>query len=417
MKTFSAEPVSQASGTETVPPPPDEKFALADWVRVAERTPLGKMLAVGARPDILSFALGLPAPELFPARDYATAVTEVLSGDPLALQLGPPFLPLKRGIVRLMRQRGVECSEEQVFLTSGAQQGLNLLSRLLLNEGGQVIIEEAAYTGLHMAIQPFQPEVLSVSSDAETGMNVDEVERLLAGGARPAFIFAMSDGHNPLGISMGRAKRARLVELARAFRVPVIEDDVYGLISYTEAVSPALRALEERWVFYVGSFSKIMGPGLRTGWLIVPPELVPKLAIIKDLSDIDTCTLTQRAIAAYLEAGHLPLQLAAIRREYRERRDLMIGALRRHFPPGTKWRAPDGGVFMWVELPAGVDAVELLKSAVEQERVAFVPGAAFCVRDDLRTKSSLRLNFTYCSRAQIDEGIMRLSRAVKKLME
>ena len=396
--------------------PRDEQFALADWVQLAERTSLGKMLAIGARPDILSFALGLPAPELFPARDYATAVTEVLHRDPLSLQLGPPFQPLKQHIVKLMQHRGVECTEEQIFLTSGAQQGLSLLARLLLNEGGQVIIEESAYTGLHMAIQPFRPEVLTVSSDADTGMNVLEVEQLLVQGARPAFIFAMSDAHNPLGVSMDQAKRAHLLDLARAFRVPVIEDDVYGLISY-EDMSPALRAQEERWVFYVGSFSKIMGPALRTGWLIVPPELIQKLAIIKDLSDIDTCTLNQRAISAYLEAGHLPNQLAAIRSEYKERRDLMVRALESYFPEGTKWKVPSGGVFIWVELPAGVDTVDLLGIAVEREQVAFIPGVAFGVNGDYGAKSCLRLNFTYCSRTQIEEGMMRLSRALKELMK
>jgi 2-aminoadipate transaminase len=414
MKIIAATPASQAHTPPTVPPR-EEIFALADWVRLAERTSLGKMLDIGARPEILSFALGLPAPELFPAQDYATAVTQVLHRDALALQLGPPYRPLKQLIVKLMEQRGVECREGQVFLTSGAQQGLSLLARLLLNQRGQVIIEETAYTGLHMAIQPFQPKVLTVSSDAETGMDVEELERLLAGGARPAFIFAMSDGHNPLGVSLAQAKRERLVELARSFRVPIIEDDVYGLISYQDNMPAALRALDERWVFYVGSFSKIIGPALRTGWMIVPAELIPKLAIIKDLSDIDTCTLSQRAIAAYLDMGHLPAQLAAIRSEYKERRDLMIGALKKHFPEGTKWSVPAGGVFLWVTLPAGVDTIDLLKIAVEREQVAFIPGAAFGVAGDSVAKSSLRLNFTYCSRELIEEGIMRLSRALKEL--
>ena len=160
-----------------------------------------------------------------------------------------------------------------------------------------------------------------------------------------------------------------------------------------------------------------MGPALRTGWLVVPAELIPKLAIIKDLSDIDTCTLAQRAIASYLEADHLPLRLAAIRREYRQRRDLIIKALENHFPEGTRWQVPSGGVFIWVELPGGVDTVDLLELAVEREQVAFIPGVAFGVNGDASAKSSMRLNFTYCSRTQIEDGIMRLSRALKELMK
>jgi 2-aminoadipate transaminase len=390
-----------------------DELRVADWVKSVERSTLREMLALGARADVLSFALGLPTTELLPRQAYAEALIESLKHDESSLQLGPPFQPLKRQVVALMARRGVACHEGQVFLTTGAQQGLNLLARLLLDEGGQVIVEETAYTGLNMVLQPHRPKVLTVSTDAEQGINLDEVERLLAGGARPAFIFAMSDGHNPLGVSLPQAKRERLVMLARRYRVPVVEDDVYGFLNYERAPLAPMRALDDDWVFYVGSFSKILGPGLRTGWMVVPEALVPRLSIVKDLSDIDSCTVTQRAVAAYLQTDRLPVQLDAVRREFRERRDLMIRALEEHLASGAKWEKPSSGVFIWLRLPPEVDAAELLKLAVERERVAFIPGKAFSFNASGHANNCLRLNFTYCRREQIEEGIVRLARVLK----
>lgn len=389
-----------------------EDLLVADWVTSVERSTMREMLSLGARPDVLSFALGLPTTDLLPRHEYAQALVESLKNDQLSLQLGPPFQPLKQQIVALMAQRGVTCHEAQIFLTAGAQQGLNLLTRLLLNEGGQVIVEDTAYTGLKMALQPHRPKVLTVSTDPQHGINLDEVEQLLADGARPAFIFAMSDGHNPLGVSLSQEKRERLAVIARRHHVPVIEDDVYGLLNYDRAPIPPIRALDDQWVFYVGSFSKILGPGLRAGWLVVPESLVARLSIVKDLSDIDSCTLTQRAVALYLRSDHFPGHLAAIRREFRERRDLMIRALTDHLA-GARWEVPASGLFIWLRLPSGVDTAEILKIAVERERVAFIPGKAFSFNESKHANECLRLNFTYCRRDEIEEGILRLARVLE----
>jgi 2-aminoadipate transaminase len=389
-----------------------EDLMVADWVEGVERSAMREMLSLGARPDVLSFALGLPTTDLLPRQGYAAALVESLENDQLSLQLGPPFQPLKQQIVALMAQRGVTCDEAQIFLTSGAQQGLNLLTRLLLNEGGQVIVEDTAYTGLKMALQPHRPKVLTVSTDPQHGINLDEVEQLLAGGARPAYIFAMSDGHNPLGVSLSQVKRERLAMIARRHHVPIIEDDVYGLLNYDRSSIPPIRALDDQWVFYVGSFSKILGPGLRAGWLVVPESLVPRLSIVKDLSDIDSCTLTQRAVAIYLRSEQFPGHLADIRREFRERRDLMMRALTDHLPC-ARWELPTSGLFIWLRLPSGVDTAELLKIAVERERVAFIPGKAFGFDESRHANECLRLNFTYCQRDQIEEGIKRLARVIE----
>ena len=392
------------------------EVSLANWTRAIKRSALQEMLAAASRPGVISFALGLPAPELFPVREFEEAVSSVLASDPGALQYQPPFAPLKSQVVELMRHRGVFCREEQVFLTAGAQQGMNLLVHLLLEPGGQLLMEEVIYTGFQQLIEPFAPELLLVSTD-ETGMNVDAVEALLKSGKRPSFIYAISDGHNPLSVSLSRQKRERLVGLASSYGVPIIEDDAYGFLNYDGQLDPPLRALDEDWVFYVGSFSKILAPALRVGWIIVPEKLMRPLSVIKEATDIDTATFSQRTVSAYLAAGHLPNHLSKLHREYRLRRETMHAALREHFPAHASWQKPKSGVFMWVELPGRLDAGELLQHALTREQVAFVPGAAFRATTHWSQRQSLRLNFSHCAPPQIEEGVARLGRAISDLSD
>lgn len=388
------------------------EVVLANWTSAIKRSALQEMLAAASRPGVISFALGLPAPELFPVNEFEQAVSSVLGSDPRALQYQPPFTPLKSQIVELMRRRGVFCREEQVFLTAGAQQGMNLLVRLLLEPGGQLLMEEIIYPGFQQLIEPFAPDLLLVSTDPETGMNVDEVEALLKSGRRPSFIYAITDGHNPLSVSLSRGKREKLVALASTYGVPIIEDDAYGFLSYDGPLDPPLRAMDEDWVFYVGSFSKILAPALRVGWIIVPEKLMRPLSVIKEASDIDTATFSQRTVSAYLAAGHLPDHLSRLHKEYRLRRETMHAALLEHFPAGAHWQRPKSGVFMWVELPGGLDAGELLQHAINKEQVAFVPGGAFRASTHWSQRQSLRLNFSHCAPPQIEEGVTRLARAI-----
>jgi 2-aminoadipate transaminase len=393
------------------------EVVLANWTNTIKRSALQEMLAAASRPGVISFALGLPAPELFPINEYGQAVASVLGSDPRALQYQPPFAPLKSQIVELMRRRGVFCREEQVFLTAGAQQGMNLLVHLLLEPGGQLLMEDVIYPGFQQLIEPFAPDLLSVSTDAETGMNVDEVEALLKSGSRPSFMYVIPDGHNPLAVSLSRRKREKLVALASTYGVPIIEDDAYGFLHYDGPLVPPLRAMDEDWVFYVGSFSKILAPALRVGWIIVPEKLMRPLSVIKEATDIDTATFSQRTISAYLAAGHLPNHLSRLHREYRLRRDTMHTALLEHFPARAHWQKPKSGVFMWVELPGSLDANELLQYAINKEQVAFVPGGAFRVGNHWSQRQSLRLNFSHCAPPQIEEGVSRLARAIAELSD
>jgi len=395
------------------------ELRLAEWTRGMSRSVLRQMIAVVSRPDILSFAGGLPAPELFPTSQYAEALTQVLVADAGALQYGPPFQPLKAHVVELMALRGISCSEEQVFLTTGAQQGLDVLARLLVNPGDEVMLEEFVYTGVQQAVAPYRPCIVPITTDLEEGIDVEEVEAHLVAGGRPAFLYVIPDGHNPLGVSASRERRQRLVELTGAYGVPIIEDDPYGLLYYDGVMEPPLRAYDDEWIFYLGSFSKILAPALRLGWIIAPEALIPRLTVTKEAGDLESSALTQRAVAAYLDAGHLPAHLTRLRAEYGRRRDAMLSALHRTFPAEVRWTEPRSGMFVWVALPEVVDTAELLQTAVDQEQVAFIPGHAFAVPgclalDDAR--HCLRLNFSNCSPERIEEGIRRLARVLKEVV-
>lgn len=392
----------------------DAAIALATWAKSIRPSNPQEMLAIASRPDIISLSLGLPAAEFFPAAALSQMAVEVLAADARALQYSPPLAPLRRHVVELMRQRGVSCREEQIFLTSGAQQGMSLLTRLLLDEGSRVITEKFIYFGFQNLLEPFRPEILTVETNLETGMDVDAVAKLLRSGQRPAFIYSITDGHNPLSVNLHRDKRARLVALAEQYHVPIIEDDAYGFLNYDEDMLPPLCALSSRWVFYVGSFSKILAPSLRAGWLVVPPELIAPLATVKEAADIETATFAQRLVNAYLESGQLPAHLANLREQYRTRCETMARALAENFPDEARWCVPQSGFFFWVEFPTRVDLDKLLPIAIEKEHVTFVPGRAFSVNGAGGQTQSMRLNFSNSTPARIEEGIARLAKVLKE---
>ncbi len=369
-------------------------------------------MARASRPGILSFAVGLPAAELFPAHELAQAAARELSTDPGSLQYALPYAPLKRQIVELMATRGVHCRPEQVFLTSGSQQAMDLLARLFLAPGGEVMLEETVYDGVQVAVKLLAPNILTLPTGPALGLDVAAAAAWLEGGARPAFLYAIPSGHNPLGVSLGAERRQALVELACAFRVPILEDDAYGFLDYDDAPPPPLRALDERWVLYLGSFSKILAPALRAGWIVAPEELIAHLSALKHATDLDTPSLSHRLISAFLDRGGLAGHLALLCREYRRRRDAMLAALTAYFPPEVRWNRPVGGMFLWVELPPAVDATALLEHVIATEGVAFTPGDAFAVGSSRHAAHCLRLCFTSLPPERIEDGIRRLGRGL-----
>lgn len=254
-----------------------------------------------------------------------------------------------------------------------------------------------------------------MATDLDTGIDVDAVEGFLTAGARPAFLYIIPEAHNPLGVSIASEKRHRLVALARAYGVPIVEDDPYGFLYYDEETAPPLKALEPDWVFYVGSFSKIVAPALRLGWMVAPESLVPRLTVVKEAGDLETSVLTQRAVSAYLDDGPLPAHVEQLRRVYGRRRDAMLAALDRAFPAGVRWTAPAGGMFIWVELPAHVDTMRLLQAAIDEEQVAFIPGRAFSL-PGVAADHCLRLCFANAGVPAIEDGIQRLGRIVERFV-
>jgi len=399
------QPGHDASG-ETTP-------RMASWTASLKRSALQDMLVATSRPGVISFALGLPSADLFPAGPLGEILAKLVASDPRALQYGPPASDLRAFVAGLMLRRGVRCAPEQVFLTAGAQQGMSLLAHLLLDPGSSVILEDHSYTGFQQVLAPHQPRILTVPTGLDEGIDVGAVERHFECGARPALLYAMSDAHNPVGASMPLEARERLVSLARSHRVPILEDDAYGLLSYDGEERPAMRAFDPDWVLYLGSFSKTLAPALRTGWVVVPERLVGPLASLKESSDIDTATLGQRAAAAFVATGAFDAHLAGLRSAYAHRRDTMLAALERSLPKGSRWSRPRAGFFIWVELPGGIDASEVFEEALERHNVAFLPGPAFAVDEARSARSSLRLNFSFCRPEVIEEGIARLGKAVE----
>lgn len=340
----------------------------------------------------------------------AEAAARVFASNRYTFQYALPSPKLKLAICRLMLDRGVECSPEQVFLTSGAQQGLSLLARLLLDPGAMVFEEALSYPGFQQSIDSYSPSVVTIPTRSTSGIDVDSLEQQLASGKRPALVYLMADGHNPLGVTMPFSNRQRLANLAREFRVPVIEDDPYGFLQYDGKGIPPIRALESEWIYYVGSFSKLLAPALRVGWLIVPVALIQTLGTIKEAADINMNTFTQWVVAEFLEMGGLPAHLAHVCQEYDIRRRAMQSALLTEFPEHCSWQMPGTGVFFWIDLPQSLNASDILQIALDREHVAFLPAEAFSRG---KRSNGMRLNFSGCNTKLINEGVRRIATAMK----
>lgn len=261
-------------------------------------SPLRALLAKCSAPDIISFAIGMPGDDLFPRRELAALAETVLSGGAQGLQYGVPCRSLKQQIVGLMARRGISCDEDRVFLCSGAQQGLRLLCQALVDPGAEVALEEIVYDGILLAARGQAPRVLAVPTGFRDGIDVEALAARLAAGSRPAFLYLIPEGHNPLGSSLGLGKRRRLIELARRYELPLIEDDACGLLSFEES-TPCLRSLDAQWVIYVGTLSKVLAPGLRVGWIVAPEHLFGALSRLKQAADFDTSTLAQHLAASW----------------------------------------------------------------------------------------------------------------------
>ncbi|MEJ8545839.1 PLP-dependent aminotransferase family protein [Brevibacillus borstelensis] len=389
-------------------------YPLASWARTTKTSSMQEMLSLSAKPNLTLFGLGLPNPNLFPNKLLAEISTEMLQESQNVLQYGPSSGALKTHISQLMSLRGADVAEENVFLTSGAQQGIQLLVRLLIDSGDTVLIEETIYTGFQQLLEPFKPKIVTVPTDPVHGMDVDAVEDLLRKGVRPSFIYCIPNGHNPLGYNLTLEKRKKLVSLASHYHVPIIEDDPYGFLHYEQANLPPLVSFDQDWVLYVGSFSKILAPGVRMGWVVAPLWLVEKLAIIKEANDINTTSFSQQLVTRFIDKGYLQSHIQLLCTEYRERRNTMINALEEHLGSFGSWETPGNGMFVWLKLSPEINTTQLFKESIDCAQVAYLPGESFSVIAKADDKNSMRLNFSYNDHDQIQSGIRRLANLIKQ---
>jgi 2-aminoadipate transaminase len=365
-----------------------------------------EILKVTERPEVISFAGGLPSPATFPVAQLQQACNQILSAEPTAaLQYGPTegFMPLREWIARHHSQHsGVSISAEQVLVTTGSQQGLDLLAKVLIDAGSTVLVETPTYLGALQAFSLAEPLYRSVRSD-NAGLIPEALRAEPCSEAR--FLYCLPNFQNPSGRRLPLERRRQLIEIADRAGLLVIEDDPYGELYYAGAPLPSLLSMNPQGVVYLGSFSKVLAPGLRVGYLIAPPALHRKLVQAKQAADLHTPSFTQRLVHTVIKDAFLDGHLPQIRSLYAAQCHAMLEAMQRHFPAGVEWNRPEGGMFIWVQLPKHIDSAELLQAAIEQH-VAFVPGAPFYANEP--QPNTLRLSFVTVPPPRIEAGIARL---------
>lgn len=372
-------------------------------------------------PEIISFAGGLPAGEVFPAKELMTICQAVLKEDATAtLQYGltEGFSPLRQWVCTYLQTTvQLECEPEQVLITTGSQQALDLVARVFIDPGDAVIVANPSYVGALQAFSAYEPRLIGVPSDDE-GICPTALRHAVANSPRrPKFIYLVTNFHNPTGLTITLKRRSELAKIAQESGVLIVEDDPYGQLRYSGQHLPALAALPEasHWI-YLGTCSKVLAPGLRVAWVVASDgEVIGKLVTAKQAVDLHTPGLTQRLVATYCSAqGRLDGHVSQLVKIYRERRDTMAAAIAHQFPHGCTWSVPDGGLFLWVEVPGPLNTTELLPSAIER-LVAYVPGAAFWI--DGARHDTLRLNFSNANCRRIEEGIARLGSLLKEKLD
>jgi len=383
-----------------------------------------ELLKLTEQPDIISFAGGLPAPKVFPVKQFQEACNNVLEqhgAQALQYSTTEGYLPLREMIARHTARYSVEVTADNILITSGSQQALDFIGRLFLNRGDYIVVESPTYLGALQAWNAYGAQYVSVRTD-EYGMVVDELEAALRVG--PKFIYVLPNFQNPSGSTLSLERRQKLLEIADKYGVPIVEDDPYGQLRYEGEHIPSVVALDSEFrgpngghysgnVIYLSTFSKLLAPGLRLAWVIAPPEVIRKLVMAKQAADLHTSSFNQHVAYEVAKGGFLDEHVKTIRATYKERRDVMIEMMEEMFPSGVTWRKPQGGMFLWGILPEDMDAAKVLERAIEK-KVAFVPGTAFHPTGG--GDNTMRLNFSYSAPDTIREGITRLGITLKEFI-
>jgi len=396
---------------------PSAPHSPSPWVlaaRAEKMNPsvLRELLKVTERPGIISFAGGLPSPKTFPVEEFAAACAKVLRDDAsAALQYAASegYGPLREMVAASLPW---SVDPAQVLITTGSQQGLDLAAKVLIDQGSRILVETPTYLGALQAFAPMEPQVHSVASDEE-GVDIADLRRVQAAGTPARFMYVLPNFQNPTGRTMSEPRRAALSTCAAELGLPLIEDNPYGELWFDTPPPAPLTARNPDGSLYLGSFSKVLAPSLRLGFVVAPKILFPKLLQAKQAADLHSPGFNQRVVAEVMKDGFLDRHVPRIRALYKAQRDVMLAALAQHMPPGVTWNRPDGGMFLWARLPEGLDAAALLPKAVDRD-VAFVPGAAFYAdHADART---LRLSFVTASEQEIQQGVAALAAVIRENM-
>jgi 2-aminoadipate transaminase len=393
----------------------------AERTGVMRSSAMRDLMAVTARPEVISLAGGLPDTSTFPAATFAAQMTRIAQESAAeALQYGPTegFAETVDCIIEVMGAEGMLPDPDDVLVTTGGQQAIDLVCKTLVDPGDVVVCEAPTYPGAVPVFCSYQAEVVQIECDGE-GMRLDELEatlrRLEEEGRKPKFIYSVPSFQNPAGVTLSLERRRRLVELARQREILVVEDNPYGLLRFAGEPLPPLYQLDGGdFVIYVGTFSKILSPGIRLGWVVAPPPVMEKVVLGKQAADLCTSTLTQHFVREYFSEGRWRDYIESLIGIYRRRRDVMVEALREHFPAEATWTEPDGGLFIWATLPSFIDTGDLLARALRED-VAFVPGQSAYV--DGRGGNSMRLNFSGVDETEIREGVRRIGRVIAEQVE
>ena len=371
-----------------------------------------EILKITMRPEVISFAGGLPSPATFPVDRMRAAFDKVLSENgTTALQYGPTdgYLPLRQFIADSLSTADCKIAPEQIMMTSGSQQGLDLLAKVLVDEGSKILVETPSYLGALQAFSVYRPEFVSVDMDNDGVVPAS----VAAKGEGAKLFYALPNFQNPTGRTLSIERRQELVETCARMGIPLIEDNPYGDLCYSGEPLPKLLNMNPDGVIYLGSFSKILTPGIRLGYMVAPVSLIRKLEQAKQATDLHTSTLTQMAVYEVIKDGFLQEHIPSIRRFYSAQCDVMLEAMKTHFPEGVEWTRPLGGMFIWVTLPAHINSKELLDAAIAQN-VAFVPGGPFYANE--AETNTFRLSFVTVPPEKINEGIAKIGKLLQARM-
>lgn len=384
------------------------QWQFSERAQQLQSSAIREILKITMRPEIISFAGGLPSPETFPVERMRAAYDSVLSRHgKVALQYGPTdgYAPLREWIADSLSVDGARIVPDQVLMVSGSQQGLDLLAKVLIDYDSKVLVETPSYLGALQAFSLYQPEFVSVPTD-DAGLLPDAV-RSAGQGAR--LLYALPNFQNPTGRTLSVDRRLALVETCAKMGLPIIEDDPYGALSYRADPLPKLLTMNPNGVIYMGSFSKVLTPGIRLGYVVAPLPLTRKLEQTKQAADLHTAQLTQMVVHEVIKDGFLTQHIPTIRSLYSDQCQAMLAALAEFFPASVTWTKPEGGMFIWITLPTHIDSMQLLEEAIAQ-KVAFVPGAPFYANTPER--NTLRLSFVTVPPEKIREGVAKLGKLI-----